>query len=181
MRQQNADARSGLGSRLRRTPTRGSVGVLCLVLCLGCSRTASAPDAAPDSRAQADARAQVASSIAALIAADNAGDLDAVVERYSEDAILLGPSSPPVTGRAAIREHYGRLFEMYRFDVAFQSSETRAFGEWAFDRGVTSGTLTPLDGSAPITVHDRYLMILQRDGSEWRVARLMWNPDQAGT
>lgn len=175
------DSWSRVGSRLGRIPTAVPVGLLCLVLCVGCSIADSEPDAGLNRQGQTDARAQVASAIAALIAADNRGDLAAVIERYTEDAILLGPSSPPVTGRAEIREHYGSLFEMYRFDVAFQSSETQTFGDWAFDRGITSGTLIPLDGSAPITVRDRYLMILHRDSSEWRVSRLMWNPAEEGT
>lgn len=153
-----------------------AAALVSLAALLGCGRgDVPSPDAAPA------AAAEVRGSIAALIAADNRGDLDAVVSRYTVDAVLLGPSSPAVIGRMAIRDHYRGLFETYRFDVDFESEETRVAGDWAYDRGVTTGTLTPVDGSPVLTIHDRYLMILHRTGPDWQVARLMWNRDGNGS
>lgn len=138
---------------------------------LGSARQAYTPDL--------EAIRQVTSGI---IAADNVGDAEAVVRFYAEDAVLLPPNDSPVVGKAAIRARYKEGFRRFRFDISSTSDETEAFGEWAFDRGTTSGRMVPKGNEAPRKVHDKYVMILHKraDGS-WKIARLIWNSAEPAT
>lgn len=132
-----------------------------------------AREEAPDGDDQV---AAVRAVTAAIIRADNAGDLEAVIELYTEDAILLPPGNAPIRGRPAIRQHYARLFRQNDLDVSIESEETRVAGEWAFDRGRTRGQAQPKDGGPVVLIDDTYVMLLRRDaGRGWRIARLIWN------
>lgn len=123
-----------------------------------------------------DQTASVRSVIARIIRADNAGDLEAVVGLYAEDAILLPPGDAPIRGLSAIREHYARIFDANELEVAFDSEETVVAGDWAFDRGTTTGWVRPRSGGAPVSIDDKYVMILRRDPERgWLISRLIWN------
>ena len=119
---------------------------------------------------------EVESVVRGIIAADNAGDLDAVVAHYADDAVLLPPNGRIVEGKEAIRERYRTGFERFRFEVSITLKETKVSGDWAFNRGVTKGRLVPLAGGEARSLNDQYLMILRRmpDGA-WKIARLIWN------
>ncbi len=119
---------------------------------------------------------EVESVVRGIIAADNAGDLDAVVAHYADDAVLLPPNGRIVEGKEAIRERYRTGFERFRFEVSITLKETKVSGDWAFNRGVTQGRLVPLAGGEARSLNDQYLMILRRmpDGA-WKIARLIWN------
>lgn len=120
--------------------------------------------------------AEVEIVVKGIIAADNAGDLEAVLAHYADDAVLLPPNGPIVEGKDAIRERYRAGFEQFRFDVSIAISETKVSGEWAFNRGATQGKLIPHDGGDAVTLNDQYLMILRRmPGGAWKIARLIWN------
>ncbi len=111
-----------------------------------------------------------------FIAAYNGGDLEAVLDYYTADAILLPPDGEPLEGREAVRTYYAKLFETFAFEVSFKSAESRVAGAWAFDRGVTSGLVIEKESGASIEVRDNYLMILRhRADAGWRIARLIWN------
>src|SRR5262245_158724 len=83
--------------------------------------------------------AQIKKVLAGIIAADNASDVERIVAFYEDDALLLPPASPAVTGKAAIKERYRQGFENARLELAFHSEETQVAGAWAFDRGLTHG------------------------------------------
>lgn len=111
-----------------------------------------------------------------IIAADNAADLDAVARLYDDEAVWLPPHGDLVRGKNAILSRYRNTFERLTPELSFLSDETHVFGDWAFDRGTTNGKLIPRDGSKPINVNDKYLMILRRSPEgAWRIARLMWS------
>lgn len=129
-----------------------------------------------DSNTQNDLAAVSAVS-KAIIAADNSSNLDAVSDLYEDDAVWLPPSGPVVEGKAVILARYKTSFDQFKLGYSEQSIETRLGGDWAFDRGVVRGTITPRDGSAPRKTTDKYIMILHRGmDHRWRIARLMWSP-----
>jgi uncharacterized protein (TIGR02246 family) len=119
--------------------------------------------------------AEVESVVQGIIAADNAGDLEAVLAHYTDDAVLLPPNGPIVDGKEAIMQRYRAGFEQFRFEVAITLKETKISGRWAFNRGVTQGRLVPLDGGEARSLNDRYLMILRQTPEGWKIARLIWN------
>jgi uncharacterized protein (TIGR02246 family) len=158
----------------------GPVVVRALILAsllILCGRTAIG---ARSTRAgQADQPADFAAIRAAtsgIIAADNAGDAAAVIRFYADDAVLLPPNGAPVVGKDAIRARYEEGFRHFRFAISSSSEETHVFGDWAFDRGTTTGKTIPKMDESSRQIHDKYVMILHREsGGAWKIARLIWN------
>lgn len=115
-----------------------------------------------------------------IIAADNARDLERVVALYAQDAVLLPPGLPPISGRDAIRERYRGLYANSLPNLNQSIEEITVRDDWAYVRGRTFG-LFPAGPNQPARqIDDKFVMILTRDGGEWRVARLMWNTSTAG-
>ena len=111
-----------------------------------------------------------------IIAANNHADLRAVESLYAEDAVWLPPTGPVVEGRQTIVERYRNSFATVRLHYTFVEIEHHTDGDWAFSRGTTEGTVTPIAGGEPRKINDKYLMILRRASGKWKIARLMWSP-----
>lgn len=117
-----------------------------------------------------------------IIAAGNAGDLEAILSFYAEDAILLPPNGGPIRGLEAIRQHYEELFQTSVLYIRALSLETQVSSDWAFDRGTVDGQILPREDEhgkikgEPKIVNDKYVMTLRREGKNgWRITRLIWN------
>jgi len=108
----------------------------------------------------------------AWVAAYNAADADGVAALYTEDAIDMPANEPTVSGRTAIRERTAAQFGMAKATATVTADETQLMGDWAFDRGTYSVTMTPTAGGDSMTVEGRYVVILRRqaDGS-WKLVR----------
>jgi uncharacterized protein (TIGR02246 family) len=113
-----------------------------------------------------------------LMKADNISDLEAVLELYADDAVLLPPNEPLVTGKPAIRTRYAQLFAKTRMEVRFEPEDVRIDGSLAVLRGRTVGKRVSSDGSKTEDLGNKFLMILKRVGSDWRISALMWNADR---
>ncbi len=112
-----------------------------------------------------------------LIAADRAGDAATVASCYEDQGMLLPPTGAPVKGREEIRKRYEAMFATASLDVTMKSEELWVFEDWAISRGTTMGrSVSKAQGGAPRAVHDKYLMVLKRDGGEWVIHNLMWSP-----
>ncbi len=112
--------------------------------------------------------------------ADNRGDVDAVLECYAGDAVLLPPGGASVQGVENIRPRYEALFSSSRLEVRMDVDSIEVNGALAFSRGFTRGRTIPRDGSPPRGIADRYLMVLRRKpGGDWKIAALMWGPVSA--
>jgi uncharacterized protein (TIGR02246 family) len=106
-----------------------------------------------------------------------AGDADAVMAAYTEDAVLMPSDSPALTGQEAVRAWYVALFETAAVDLDFSTDEVIVFGDWAFARVSYSGSSTPIEG-ASVELVGKAIFILQRDeGGSWKIARYLFNMD----
>jgi uncharacterized protein (TIGR02246 family) len=109
-----------------------------------------------------------------IVRADNARDIKAVLEFYSDSAMLLPQSEPPVTGRRAIHARYEALFKSYNPAIEGEIDEIRVEGGQAWVRGRNGGWLRGI-GGPDRALHDVYLMLLVREADAWRIHRLMWS------
>jgi uncharacterized protein (TIGR02246 family) len=144
------------------------LGLMLLVFGIagsGCSAPAA------KSNPEAD-RAAINSVRDQFVAAYKAGDADRIAALYTENAIGMPKDQPTLKGRADIAKHERDQFGQISVgDVQVTPEETQLMGDWAFDRGTFSVTVTPkAAGAAPMTDTGRYLVIFQRqsDGS-WKV------------
>ena len=94
---------------------------------------------------------------------------------YSDDAVLLPPNAPAVTGHAAIEAFFQTFPPISNFQL--HTLEIEGAGDLAYLRGHYVMTLTP-PGGAAIPDSGKYLEIWrkQKDGS-WKAARDMFSSD----
>lgn len=133
---------------------------------------------APPPQALSDSDvAAIREAAASFEAAVKAKDWTALAALYTEDATVLPPNHPPVTGRANIKAYFAAFPPMSAFEIPVVEIEGR--GDLAFVRGTYSLTIS-LEGAAPITDTGNWMDLRhkQADGS-WLIARDMWNSDVA--
>lgn len=106
----------------------------------------------------------------------NAGDAKAVAAQYAEDALLLPPGKPRVSGRAAILEFFTK-------DVAGSQAAGVVFGlNPQTDIGI-SGDLGWESGTYQVTVKGavvetgKFLSVSRKQDGQWLYVRDIWNAD----
>ena len=140
---------------------------------LSISATAFAADAASDPKAAFNA------GTAEWAAAYNAGEPDRIVALYSEDAIVMPPDAPSVTGDAALRSF-----------LADDIATTKKAGltlvingddeaDTSGDLGWHRGTFKVVNAGGGSMGTGKFLEIWQRQQGKWRITRDIWNNDAA--
>ncbi len=106
-----------------------------------------------------------------------AGDARAVAATYREDATELGPCGPPLTSRAAIEEHYRRMFQNLKItSFTFSHLDARVSGDLGYDAGTYEETAGPA-GTPGMTMTGKYLVLLKRGQDGWKAAYVIFNFD----
>lgn len=122
--------------------------------------------------AEADAH-EIAQRLAAYDRANNAGDLEALMTIFAEDAVMMAPDQPPIVGKAAIREVI-RGWLSGRCTSRHEPIATESFGEIVIHRGNGTGSCAGSGSSGPATYNNKYLHVYRRqpDGAlrYWRGA-----------
>ena len=105
-------------------------------------------------------------------AAFNSNDAAAVAALFADDAIVMPANQPAIEGRPAIQSLFEAIFKANPgIKTAIASLETQVAGDWAYDRGNTTTTITPKSGK-PIEESAKYLVVLKRlPGGLWKVDR----------
>jgi ketosteroid isomerase-like protein len=129
--------------------------------------------AAPGLAAQQDAAAGIAAGNAALSAAIAAGDADAAVAVYLENASFMGANAPAAVGHDAIRAAFQGMIEAGIGRVALTTDEIEAFGDTAYEVG--RYVLDAKDGTH--LDHGKYVVIWKRAGDGWKMYRDIFNSD----
>ena len=103
------------------------------------------------------------------------GNTDELAELYTDDAEVMAPNSPPVSGRSAIREFWDgvRKAGIVRIDV--KTLETSRTGvDTIFEVG--KYTLYGVPGYA--LDDGKYIVIWRREGNRWMLYRDIWNSNR---
>lgn len=109
----------------------------------------------------------------------NAGDVDAVVSLYTDDAVLMPPNAPDAVGIDAVRAAYIGIFNSIELNLAFDIAEVQCVSqEWAFLRSTSNGTLTVKANGAVIPSSNHELFVLQKVRGEWKIARYSFSSTQ---
>lgn len=134
--------------------------------------------------ASGTAVADTAADIAALEAVDKGwekafatGNADAIAAYYDEQAVLLPPFAPAVTGRAAIKDYLKKEMDgAAKAGVAFVLGPKPAGGV-SGNMGWQSGTYAVKDKSGKVLETGKYLSVSMKKGGKWLYVRDTWNPD----
>lgn len=107
-----------------------------------------------------------------------AENAEAVANIYTEDAMLIPPQAPPVSGRSVIQELFAKQYANSETSFTFQTHELKIAEDWAYRRGSYHLTFIINDGEEFQREAD-FIDIWQKgsDG-KWRIARDIWNYTQ---
>ena len=150
--------------------------IVATLLVLAISGCAPQVNVTADLAAIRDAERQV-------VKAANGGDVEQMVASFAEDASVLPPNAPAVTGKESIREWAAALLESPGFAVKYQNDKTEL--SRAGDLGYTISryelTLNDPEGN-PVTEKGRWVTVWkkQADGS-WKCVADIWNSDRPTT
>ena len=146
------------------------LGSLAAILAIGACQPAPPATLTDADRATVDSMSRVFSE--KMVSGDWAG---LVKMYYADDAILLPPNMPSVTGHAAIEAAF-RTFPPIT-SASLHTEEVAGSGDMAYVRGTYRMTMAP-PGGAAIADSGKYLEIWkkQADGS-WKSARDMFSSD----
>ncbi len=100
-------------------------------------------------------------------------DLDALVERLTDDVVFLPPDEPMVIGKAAAADFLGTYPIMTRFSASIDSADGRA--NHAALHGPFDMTVETEDGETRMV--GKWLATYRKEGGRWRMATDCWNLD----
>jgi ketosteroid isomerase-like protein len=138
----------------------------------GCAqKPAARPDPAADkAKLEADA----------LVWFDHYANADgeAMANLYAEDALLMPPGAPAVTGRAGIKTFLGEdASKSKAAGISLKNASVTGSGVDG-DTGWISGTYTVVDGSGATIDSGSYLSVHRRANGSWPYIRDIWNSDR---
>ena len=110
-------------------------------------------------------------------AALNNKDAVAAANLYTEDATLLPPNEPPVTGRSNIQKYWEGAIGAGAFDVKVATTSTGSNGDLGYEVGRFQMNIKQADGSVTVE-NGKYSELLKRmeDGT-WKSTHGVWNVD----
>ena len=117
---------------------------------------------------------------AASLKAIAAKRLDATVSYYDEQASILMPNTPIVTGREESRTAWEQMFAIPGFHLAPRTTriEVARSGELAYAQGTYEFSANDPEGK-PVNDRGKFVVVWkkQTDGA-WKIAADIWNSDR---
>ncbi len=134
---------------------------------------------APQVDVEAEAAAIREATDVEWLEAGQAKDLDRWVSFHTDDASLLPPNAPIVTGKEAIRAFVSKLISTPGWAASWQTTkiEVSRSGDLAYSYGPQETTVNDAEGN-PVTDQQKWVAVWKKqpDGS-WKCAVLILNSD----
>ena len=116
----------------------------------------------------------------AHVAAVNAGDARAWAALFTDDGVQMPPNMPVNVGRSLIESWSKAFMDLFGLEFALSVEEVRVLGEWAFEQGTYTISLSPKLGGPSMQDAGKYITIYKRkSGESWRMARDIWNSNNS--
>lgn len=107
------------------------------------------------------------------------GDAAGVANLYAQDAILMPPGAPAVTGRAAIQTYFvSDMAATKKAGVTLKLGQFTGVGV-AGDSGWLSGLWSATDASGATLDTGKFVELSHRSDKGWMITRDIWNSDRA--
>jgi len=165
-----------------KTSLMAALSVL-LLLSSACSpgqqESSTPPPAAPTAQA-GSGTVEVREAQTARMNALAAGDVEAYLNVYMDDAAWMPPGSTEIVGKEAARQRISQAFEAATLEPVFDSQEQTVMSpEWIADRGHYSVVVTPKEGGEGRQEVGFYLTIWRRDADgRWKIFFDIWNTNR---
>lgn len=144
-----------------------AVAVALFLVMAGCNAPASKAPATPDELSQMNRD---------FAKALNARDAAAAAKCYTENATLLPPGEPLVTGQAAIQKYWQGFLDAGYVDGSVSTIMTGSDGNVGYEIGTADLRMKVPDGKI-ITEKVRYTELLKRNADgKWMSTHGMWQP-----
>ena len=152
---------------MRRTLSVALASILCAVVLSSCAQKT-------DTAGAEQAIRKLDQDFLAAIAAK---DSTAVANFYAEDAVLLPPNTPSVTGRDGARAFWGMVVQDPNLSFSFEP--TRILVAQAGDMAVDVGTyrIRTTGPNGPIEDVGKYSTTLTKVDNDWKIAVDIFNSD----
>ena len=160
---------------------RSLLSLSLLFLATGCSTrddTTGTPESATGAAAAtsadaADAGQAIEAAMTNYVEAVKRGDPAAIAASYTDDAIVVMPSGPPMKGRAELSKGFADMLASSSVTTLRSSNVERTItGDVAVETGAFEVTMQPKALGRETTDRGQYMVVWHRqpDGS-WRMAR----------
>ena len=150
-----------------------------LVISLAALLALAVSGCAPQVDVEAEAAAIREATDVEWLEAGQAKDLDRWVSFHTDDASLLPPNAPIVTGKEAIRAFVSKLISTPGWAASWQTTkiEVSRSGDLAYSYGPQQTTVDDAEGN-PVTDQQKWVAVWKKqpDGS-WKCAVLILNSD----
>ena len=139
------------------------------LMLLTCTPATKQPEPEAEATNAADDMAALDGLRGDFMAAYNAGDASTLATLFTEDGVVMPPNSSAANGKEAVESFYQVHFEQFTATLAVSSEEHEVAGDWAFERGSYTVTLTPKANGTPTDDEGKYLLISRRQpDASWR-------------
>jgi ketosteroid isomerase-like protein len=106
----------------------------------------------------------------------NSSDVNEIDDLFTEDAILMMPDRPAVTGRVDIVAHQREFFRSIKAHMATEVAEVEVFESIVYCRGSFDYSMTPKLGGTAVEMKGKFINLYKRDEmDEWRIWRNIYN------
>ena len=111
------------------------------------------------------------------VAAINAGDLDGWSATLADDATVMPPNAPAVTGIESLRPWMVEtFFDPFNVQLRGSFDKAESAGDWVIARGSYELSLTPKNGGQVIEDSGKFVNIFKRQPDDsFKYAMVMWN------
>ena len=109
----------------------------------------------------------------------NSSDVNAAVQLYTDDAVLMPQATPTVVGGKAVKQFYIGTFKTIKINLKFQIAEVQVVSnEWAFLRTTSTGSMKVLATGTESPARTQELFVLHKESGQWKLARYSFSSTQ---
>jgi len=107
-----------------------------------------------------------------------AGDIEAWLSSFTEDAIVMAPNMPALMNKPAIRQWNAPIFEQFDLHEESDFREVEVAGDWGYIRAHWIWTQTPKSGGNSAKYTGNSIWIVRRQPNDsWKITRGIFNYD----
>lgn len=118
-------------------------------------------------------RLEIEAAVQRFVAVANRNDVEAFAELYTDDALIMMPGMPAVTGRHGAMLFAERIRSRQPARLVLVTLEVQGAGDVAWERGASEWILP--DGE--VADRGKYIVVWKRTAEGWRLHRDIMNAD----